>query len=1034
MADDDLGTGSVTITLNDAAATASLDRLADRIEDTLAQAARDGIRRMEREINNAIRRISPVRLTAELNTQQVEAALGQLASQTTNVTIMPEINRDQFINAIQAALVGATVSVNTIPNLDGFNTAIRAHNTPDISVNVRADTREADREISSLGKALGGLAGLAGTVAQIGALGTAAFGAVAGVAALGAALAPAAGIIAAGPAAILGYQAALGGLKLALSGVSEAFESALTGDAEEFAEAIENLSPKAQAAAREVRALKPAFEELRSTVQDGFFAQIEGEITRTAQALQGPLTTGLTNISEGWGKAAQNALGYIQGAQGVSNITSILGASGQAVDGLALGTNKLVAGFLQVAASVSDGFGERFGSAISGATEGIGTFLQDIAQSGQAVSWVEGALTLFKQLGAIVGNIGTILGTVFGQAAEAGGGLLARFEQMTAQVADFVQSAEGTQLINTLFEVLSGVSGVLGQTFAALLTVVKAVAPAFTVIAGAITPLLPVIGKLIGELASGLAPIIAQVAGVIGNVLKAALDVITPILPVIVDAFLKIVKAVSPLVPILGNVLVQAVNALWPLLSTLANALSTIATAVAPLITQLIEGLSPILQSIAPLFGRLVAAVAPLITSLVEALLPVLPPLIDAFLAVMTAIEPLNEPLIALTEALVPLVTLLIEALAPVIQFAAEIIKWAAIEGLVPVIENMTDALTKIVGVLIAVVEGVVSFGTDFEANIKAMTEAVSSTITQWIANVQTFFTNLWTTVRTTVTNWKNDVVRIVGEMTKSVTTAITNWVTSIGNWFITLNTRVLNTVRSMINSVVTFFRNLPGQTVNALANLGSSLVNVMTSAGSRFVRRVSSVVSDAVDVIADFPRDAARVLANVGNYLYSAGQDLIWGFIRGIYNQAQSLYNSIRDVVGGAVDAAKGLLGINSPSKVFFEIGEFSGEGLINGFNAMVGKVKAAAGGMAASVGSAFLNVPLGSRSPVPSAVGIATAPFNTDRQIAGRLKQRSRQADQWQGGRAGWQNTFNIYEVGDAETTARRVLNRLVDDTALL
>lgn len=982
----------------------------DRIETSLDRAARDAGRRMERQLNRAISSINPLRATVELNTQQAEAALGTLAAQVTNVRVMPEVDRDQFINAIQAALVGATVAVNVVPNMDNFNTAVRTHHVPDVVVNVRADTDNAEKEIGRFGKALGGLAGIAGTVAQIGALGTAAFGAASGVAALGAALAPAAGIIAAGPAVILGYQAALGGLKLALSGVSTAFGEALTGDAEKFNEALEDLSPKAVAAAREVRALKPAFEDLRSTVQDSFFSQITGEITKTAAALEGPLTKGLSNIAEGWGRAANNALEYIRGAQGVSNIRDILGASGEAIDGLALGTNKLTAGFLQIAASVSEAFGERFGGAIAGATEGIGTFLQDAAKSGRAVAWVEGALTVFKQLGAIVGNIGTILGTVFSQAAEAGGGLLARFEQMTGQVAEFVQSAEGTKIINSLFEVLSAVSGVLGQTFGALLTIVKAVAPAFTTIAGAITPILPVIGKLIGELASGLAPVIAQIAQVIGKVLAAALDVITPILPVIVDAFLKLVKAVSPLVPILGNVLVQAVNALWPLLSTLAKALTSIVTAVAPLITQLIEGLTPILNSIAPIFGRLVAAIAPLITQIIDALLPVLPPLIDAFLAIMEAVAPLTEPFIQLVEALTPLLVLVIQLIAPVIQLAAEMIKWLTLKAVVPMITDIINILTRIITVITDVTAEVTRFGNYFKANWRDIRDDVVKTITDLWNQTVAFFKRIWTDSTTWVSRTWTDVTKYFTNMYNSAV----SWVSNI--W----------------TTVVQYFTNMRNGVVNALTGLVNGIGQKFNEAWSTAVSTVSDLVASVVRYFRDLPGRVVKGLGNLNNTLYSAGQNLLMGMVNGVLSVAHRLIDSVRNAVSDAYQSAKNFLGIRSPSRLFFGVGEDTGQGYVNGIDAMASKVVSAAEGLAASAvvpfpGSVNATVATATASPWSSGSPAASVSPFTPNRFSQALTGAATAS------RGGVTANFTINEVGDAEATAQRVLDRLVQSAGM-
>lgn len=59
---------------------------------------------------------------------------------------------------------------------------------------------------------------------------------------------------------------------------------------------------------------------------------------------------------------------------------------------------------------------------------------------------------------------------------------------------------------------------------------------------------------------------------------------------------------------------------------------------------------------------------------------------------------------------------------------------------------------------------------------------------------------------------------------------------------------------------------------------------------------------------------------------------DLWAGFVDGIINFGPNVVSAITGVVGGAIDAAKSLLGIASPSKVFAEIGENTGEGMSMG------------------------------------------------------------------------------------------------------
>jgi hypothetical protein len=65
----------------------------------------------------------------------------------------------------------------------------------------------------------------------------------------------------------------------------------------------------------------------------------------------------------------------------------------------------------------------------------------------------------------------------------------------------------------------------------------------------------------------------------------------------------------------------------------------------------------------------------------------------------------------------------------------------------------------------------------------------------------------------------------------------------------------------------------------------------------------------------------------------------------------ASSVIDSVTGVVQGSIDWAKSLLGINSPSKVFKEIGGYVGEGFVVGINSYSDKVSNSAGELADSV-----------------------------------------------------------------------------------
>lgn len=79
------------------------------------------------------------------------------------------------------------------------------------------------------------------------------------------------------------------------------------------------------------------------------------------------------------------------------------------------------------------------------------------------------------------------------------------------------------------------------------------------------------------------------------------------------------------------------------------------------------------------------------------------------------------------------------------------------------------------------------------------------------------------------------------------------------------------------------------------------------------------------------------------GINLKQVGKQIIEGLISGVKSMARSVVKSVQGVVGDAIEAAKNLLDINSPSRVFMEIGEFTGEGFQIGIDSMLNDIQKA-------------------------------------------------------------------------------------------
>ncbi|GAB2918725.1 hypothetical protein ACFMQL_20570 [Nonomuraea fastidiosa] len=547
----------------------------------------------------------------------------------------------------------------------------------------------------------------AGSIAA-GGLATAAQGGVA----LVAALAPAAGILAALPGAMVMARTATATLRVALLGVSEAFSAALDDDPKKFAEAIAELSPAARSAAMELRAAKPAIDSLKSSVQDAFFQPLAGHITAAASALSGPLTAGMSGVAREFGLAGAAVARFAASSATASAVSSIFGSLRQTIAALRPAVEPLLAGFRDLSA-VGARFASGLAPGIAAAAARFGEFLSQAASSGRALSWMEGALEVFRQLGTIAGSVVGIFRSVFQAMKTGGSSALGVIGQLAAQLNAFLASAEGQRILVTIFQSLSQVGSALQPIFQALGGALAQVAPHIANIATALGPGLAAAVSALGPALAALGPGLTTVAQMLtrafsnpelqagllalGQGLSAALAAVAPLLPV-----------VAQLAGILGQVLGVALTnlsaALGPLISTLASALDPALQSISAAFAQLGPAMQPVYAAFGQILGAIVQQLLPPVLQLIPSLLNGLVPAFAELLRATQPVIPIMTDLAVMTvqqvlPALLPLLPMLTKLGVGFAQFGAKVAEIVA--QLRPAIEKGVAVFQWLYNVLI---------------------------------------------------------------------------------------------------------------------------------------------------------------------------------------------------------------------------------------------------------------------------------------------------------------------------------------------
>ena len=192
-------------------------------------------------------------------------------------------------------------------------------------------------------------------------------------------------------------------------------------------------------------------------------------------------------------------------------------------------------------------------------------------------------------------------------------------------------------------------------------------------------------------------------------------------------------------------------------------------------------------------------------------------------------------------------------------------------------------------------------------------------------------------------------------------TSQIIGFVTGVINaitGFVNFVTGIPEAIGNAINGIIEAFQKLPGRIaefvssiVGRLGQLAPQMGQKALEAGQRFLSSIEQKFDEAVRFVAGVPGRIVGALGNVGGMLFGAGQQLVQGFIDGIASMVWGVIDTVGGVVNNAIAAAERLLGIASPSKVFREIGMFTGEGFIDGIDKIGPKVRKAMDGFAADV-----------------------------------------------------------------------------------
>lgn len=200
--------------------------------------------------------------------------------------------------------------------------------------------------------------------------------------------------------------------------------------------------------------------------------------------------------------------------------------------------------------------------------------------------------------------------------------------------------------------------------------------------------------------------------------------------------------------------------------------------------------------------------------------------------------------------------------------------------------------------------------------------------ITEVVAFVITGFAQLY-----------EDISGFVTGAVNFFTVDLPNAINTLVQWFAQLPGNIAAFLSTVITNVVAWVANMASNAVSAGSRFISGIADFLSALPGNIASWLSGVISTVVGWVSQFASNAASAasqfasnlidgLASIPGKVTSIGSNIIQGMVNGVTSAAGSLIDSVKGAVDDAINAAKNLLGIHSPSRVFRKIGQYTMQG----------------------------------------------------------------------------------------------------------
>ena len=571
--------------------------------------------------------------------------------------------------------------------------------------------------------------------------------------------------------------------------------------------------------------------------------------------------------------------------------------------------------------------------------------------------WIGAIVVSAGPILTVVGTVTKVVGTIVGVVSKVSGAissLIAGFQSATAggSAISGVFGSIGTA-IGSITAPVWAVIGVIALFVAGLVGLYKsseefrdkvnsAFQAVYKAVSSAINEVVNFVKQIFGTLISWWNEnhqLILQTAETVWNAIKSVVE--------------TIVNAIAPVIEAGWNAIVPIVTTVWDLIKNVVETGLNVILGIIKLVMQIINGdWSGAWETIQNIALTIWEGIKTAIGIAIEGLTQI----------IQTGLELLNQIWTTIWNTIMAVVS-------PIWEFICNLVS-TSIQFVSDTINNVLTFISETWNTVWTTISDFLSnTWTAISETVSTVINAVWQTIQNVLNTISETWNNIWTAVKDkAVEIWEgiksflsdtmNNIYNTISEIWNNITSFVSNTMSEISS-------RISSVWNDIVSSITGFMNDI----FSSIQKGWNDAVNAVAEAGGKIVEKVKTAFSDAISGAKEFASKAINV-----------GKDLIMGFVDGVKNCAKKLIDAVGGVIGDAIDWAKGLLGIKSPSRLFRKFGVYTDQGFIIGVDSKAEQVAKSVGNMAQGAINAFTDKDLSGTfqdelSSVDGALGSLTA-----------------------------------------------------------